>query len=50
MKKRPWKKGNNPKTAVFEFLKTNNRFKIDHDIDKKLMVSVAPNGYLKCIK
>jgi len=50
MKKRPWGKGNNPKTAVFEFLKTNNRFKIDNEIDKKLMMSAAPSGYLKCIK
>jgi len=50
MKKRPWGKGNNPKTAVFEFLKTNNRFKVDYDMDKKLMMSAAPSGYLKCIK
>jgi cephalosporin hydroxylase len=50
MKKRSWGKGNNPKTAVFEFLKTNNRFKIDYDIDRKLIISAAPNGYLKCIK
>ena len=26
---RPWSKGNNPKTAVWEFLKTNDRFEID---------------------
>jgi len=50
MKKRQWGKGNNPKTAVFEFLKTNNRFKVDYDMDKKLMMSAAPSGYLKCIK
>ena len=47
---RPWSKGNNPKTAVWEFLKTNNRFEIDKEIDNKLLITVAPDGYLKCIK
>lgn len=47
---RPWGKGNNPKTAVFEFLKTNNEFEIDKNIENKLLITVAPNGYLKCIK
>jgi cephalosporin hydroxylase len=47
---RPWGKGNNPKTAVWEFLKTNNRFVIDKDIENKLLITVAPDGYLKCIK
>jgi cephalosporin hydroxylase len=46
---RPWGKGNNPKTAVHEFLKTNRRFEIDRDIDAKLLVTVAPDGYLKCV-
>ena len=47
---RPWGKGNNPKTAVWEFLKTNNRFEIDKEIENKLLITVAPDGYLKCIK
>ncbi|MDD4457220.1 MAG: cephalosporin hydroxylase family protein [Syntrophotalea acetylenica] len=47
---RPWAPGNNPMTAVDEFLKTNDRFVRDTDIDNKLMFSVAPRGYLKCIK
>lgn len=47
---RPWGKGNNPKTAVCKFLKTNNRFKIDKEIENKLLITVALNGYLKCIK
>jgi cephalosporin hydroxylase len=47
---RPWGKGNNPKTAVQEFLKTNNRFEIDKSIAGKLLITVAPDGYLKCIK
>lgn len=47
---RSWGKGNNPKTAVWEFLKTNNRFEIDKEIENKLLITVAPSGYLKCIK
>jgi cephalosporin hydroxylase len=44
---RPWGKGNNPKSAVWEFLRTNKDFQIDHSIDNKLLISVAPEGYLK---
>jgi cephalosporin hydroxylase len=47
---RPWGKGNNPKTAVWEFLKTNDRFVIDKDLAGKLLITVAPDGYLKCVK
>jgi len=47
---RPWDKENNPKTAVWEFLKTNDRFKIDKEIENKLLITVAPDGYLKCVK
>lgn len=44
---RPWDKGNNPKTAVHEWLKSHPEFVIDKDIDNKLLISVAPDGYLK---
>lgn len=47
---RPWDVGNNPKTAVFEYLKDNNDFEINKEIDNKLLISVAPDGYLKRIK
>ncbi len=47
---RPWGKGNNPKTAVWEFLKRNDRFVIDKNVENKLLITVAPDGYLKCIK
>jgi cephalosporin hydroxylase len=47
---RPWGKGNNPKTAVREFLKDNDRFEIDKEIENKLLITVAPDGYLRCIK
>lgn len=46
---RPWGKGNNPKTAVRKFLETNSRFIIDKEIANKLMITVAPDGYLRCI-
>ena len=47
---RPWGKGNNPKTAVAEFLKTNSDFVVETAIDDKLLISAAPGGYLKRIK
>jgi len=47
---RPWGKGNNPKTAVAEFLKKNSGFIVDDSIDEKLLISVAPGGYIKRIK
>lgn len=47
---RPWSIGNNPKTAVHKFLSSNDRFEIDQEIQDKLLLSVAPNGYLRCIK
>jgi len=46
---RPWSVGNNPKTAVWEFLKSNTRFEIDREIQDKLLLTVAPDGYLKCV-
>lgn len=47
---RPWNVGDNPKTAVFEFLEENNNFEIDKTIENKLMVTSAPSGFLKRIK
>jgi cephalosporin hydroxylase len=44
---RSWGPGNNPKTAVWEYLKTHPEFEIDKSIDHKLLISVAPDGYLK---
>lgn len=44
---RPWAPGNNPKTAVWEFLKSHPEFEIDRDIQNKLLITVAPDGYLK---
>lgn len=47
---RPWGPGNNPKTAVWEYLKSNEEFSIDKLIEHKLLITVAPDGYLKRIK
>jgi len=47
---RPWDKGNNPKTAVHEFLHRCDRFEVDEAIHNKLLISVAPDGYLRCVK
>ena len=47
---RPWSKSNNPKTAVRDFLKMNDRFTIDKSIESKLLITVAPDGYLRCIR
>jgi cephalosporin hydroxylase len=47
---RPWGKGNNPKTAVWEFLKTTDRFEIDKEIENKLLITVAPDGFLKRVE
>ena len=58
---RPWGKGNNPKTAVWEYLRRLNEegrtaadgaplnFEIDKMIENKLLITVAPDGYLKRI-
>ena len=47
---RPWRKGNSPKTAVHAFLHTTDRFRIDRDMEAKLLITVAPDGYLECVK
>jgi cephalosporin hydroxylase len=47
---RPWGPGDNPKTAVWEYVKSHPEFEIDKSVDHKLLISVAPDGYLKRIK
>jgi cephalosporin hydroxylase len=47
---RPWSKGNNPKTAVQEFLADTDRFEVDRSMQDKLLITVALGGYLRCIK
>ena len=45
--KKQFKKGNNPYTAILEFLKTNSKFKIDDYYENKSFITSAPNGFLK---
>lgn len=47
---RPWDVGNNPKTAVWEYLKNHDEFEIDKRIQHKLLITVAPDGFLKRVK
>ena len=47
---RPWGVGNNPKTAVWKYIKTHPEFEIDRSIQHKLLITVAPDGYLKRIR
>lgn len=47
---RVWGKGNSPMSAVHAFLKSNDRFVIDASIHNKLLITVAYDGYLKCVK
>ena len=44
---RPWDVGNNPKTAVREFLSRNHDFEVDEDMEAKLLITGAPGGYLR---
>jgi cephalosporin hydroxylase len=46
---RPWGPGDNPKTAVWQYLKEHAEFEIDKHIHDKLLITVAPDGYLKRI-
>lgn len=43
---REWGPGNNPYTALKEFLKRNKRFIIDKKISNKLLFTNHPSGYL----
>lgn len=47
---RPWGPGNNPLTAVREFLRGCDQFEIDRSITDKLLLTAAPDGYLRCIR
>ena len=47
---RPWGPGDNPSTAVAEYLTSHPEFEVDRQMDDKLLISVAPGGYLKRIR
>lgn len=47
---RPWAQGNNPMTAVAEFLQRTDRFVVDRELENTLLITAAPSGYLRCVK
>lgn len=47
---RPWSRGDNAMTAVKAFLQETHRFEVDRAIQDKLLITVAPDGYLRCVK
>lgn len=47
VQERPWGLGNNPMTAVREFLKQTDDFVVDQHIHQKLQITVAPDGFLR---
>ena len=46
---RPWGPGNNPKTAVRDFLLGNRRFEVDRELEAQLAITTARDGFLKCV-
>jgi cephalosporin hydroxylase len=49
-KNRPWGKGNNPWTAVQEFMKGNEEFVVDREVEARAGLTAAPGGWLRRIK
>jgi cephalosporin hydroxylase len=47
---RPWGRGDNPATAVAAYLATTDRFVVDGETEDPLLITVAPGGYLRCVK
>lgn len=47
---RPWGPGNNPMTALRQFLTENDRFEVDVQLENKLLFTCNPNGYLQAVK
>lgn len=47
---RSWGPGNNPQTALSEFLRGNDEFSIAKNIENKLLFTCNPRGYLQRVK
>lgn len=47
---RPWGPGNNPKTALDEFLRGNDEWVVDPQFDRKSLLSSNPGGYLRRVR
>jgi len=49
-KDRPWGPGNNPATAVAEFMRGNEEFIVDKEVEQRAGLTAAPGGWLRRIK
>lgn len=47
---RPWGKGNNPKTAVWAWMKSHPEFEIDRSVEDRLLITSAPDGFLRKVR
>jgi cephalosporin hydroxylase len=47
---RPWKRGNSPATALRDFMASNHEFEVEQVIDRKLLLTSAPGGYLRRVR
>jgi cephalosporin hydroxylase len=47
---RPWGPGDNPMSAVDAYLDAHPEFEVDDTIEHKLLVTVAPRGYLRRVR
>ena len=46
---RPWGPGNNPETALDQFICENDRFEVDTEINNKVLLTCNINGYIRCL-
>jgi cephalosporin hydroxylase len=47
---RPWGPGNNPKTALHQYLGETDRFEVDTALNERLLLSYSPEGYCRCVR
>ena len=47
---RPWGPGNNPATALAEFLTEDDAFEVDEFVNGKLLMTSSPRGYLRRVR
>ncbi len=47
---RPWGPGDNPKTALWDYVERHPEFEIDKQMFEKLLISVCPDGFLRRVK
>lgn len=47
---KPYGRGNNPATAVREFLARDKRFEVDGEIEDHVLMTLSPGGFLKRVR